>query len=231
LLFKALTFVIVSFSLEIAFSQTTEEFWPILNAHVQLPSDYRLLAFVGSKKGEEYPYQQLHAGLGVGFQWKSFSKFHPLNIDPDKEHLLVVGAGYERLQTIQSGTAKNENRAVAEAFLGFRPASRLLLRDRNRGEFRWVNGVYSTRYRNDLSGAYDIAVHNFRFIPYASAEVFYDSAKNSWNEQQYTAGVQWPFRHFLMLATYYLQQNCTTCTTPRLNVAELSLNVYFRSSH
>jgi len=50
----------------------------------------------------------------------------------------------------------------------------------------------------------------FRFTPYTSAEAFYDGAKDSWDQEQYTAGVQWPYERRLMLETYYLRQNCTT---------------------
>ena len=209
---------------------TNGEFWPALDVHIQLPDHYRLLGFVESKKGEDFSYQQLDAGLGFGYQWKRFSKPHLENIDPDKEYTLVLGGGYEYLRTLQAGkNTSYENRLVLEAFPGFRPASRLLVRDRNRVEFNWTNGVYSTVYRNDLSLEYDIRVGKFRLTPYASAEFFYDGAKHSWNEQQYTAGVQWPYKRVLMLDAYYLRQNCTTCSPAHLNVAGLTLNFYLRN--
>ena len=68
----------------------------------------------------------------------------------------------------------------------------------------------------------------FRFTPYTSAEAFYDGAIHSWSQEQYTAGMQWPRRRRLMLQTYYLRQNCGTCSPPHLNVAGLTLNLYFR---
>jgi len=210
---------------------TTGEFWPTANIHIQLPENYRLLGFVESKKGEEFSYQQLDVGLGFGYQWKTIRKPHPENIDPDKEHTFLFGGGYEYLRTLQAGkNTSYENRLVLEAMPGSRPISRLLVRDRNRVEFRWVNGVYSTRYRNDLSLEYDITVHSFRFSPYTSAEVFYNGATHSWNEEQYTAGFQWPYKRFLMLQTYYLRQNCTTCQPAHLNVAGLTLNFYLRNA-
>lgn len=184
---------------------------------------------VGLKKGEEGAYQQLDSAVGFGYRWKKIGRPHLENIDPDKEHTFLLGAGYENLETLQSGKAKNENRLVLEGMPGFRPTSGLLVRDRNRIEFRWINGVYSTRYRNDLMIEYDVKIHAFRFTPYASAEVFYDSSKSSWNEEQYTAGVQWPFRRLLLLQTYYLRQHCTTSSPNYLNVAGLTLNLFFNN--
>jgi len=206
---------------------TVGEFWPEAEAHIQFPENWRLLGFVGLKNGEDFPYQQVYAGFGLGYQWKQITKPHLENIDPNKEHTFVFGGGYERLQTLNSGKTSAENRLALQAVAQFRPASRLLLSDRNRVEFRWVNGVYSTRYRNLAQGEYDVKMHGFRFTPYASAEVFYNGATSSWNQEWYTAGIEWPYKRILMVQTYYLRQNCTTCNPANLNVGGLTLNFFF----
>ena len=218
--------IVVAGSSAFAQSQTAGEFWPELDAHFQLADEWRLLGFVGSKKGEDFPYQQLNTGLAIGRQWRKFTKPHPENIDPDKEHTLVFGGGYEYLQTV-TGKPQSENRVVLQGMPGFRPRSWLLLRDRNRVEFRWVNGVYSTRYRNYAYGECDLAIRKFRFSPYASAEFFYDGATSSWNQKQYAAGIQWPYKRVLQVDTYYLRQNCTTCSPIHLNVGGLTLSLFF----
>src|SRR5215469_18134178 len=112
-------------------SQTTGEFWPAIDVHYQFSDNLRLLALTELKRGAELGYQQIDAGLGFGYQWKTIEKSHLENIDPDKEHIFVSGGGYEYLHTV-SGKPKYENRLVFEALAGTRPASRLLVRDRNR---------------------------------------------------------------------------------------------------
>ncbi len=72
-------------------------------------------------------------------------------------------------------------------------------------------------------------MRGFRFDPYASAEFFYDISKSSWNQEQYAAGVQLPYRRILMVDLYYLRQNCDTCSPEHLNVFGLTVNVYFGS--
>jgi hypothetical protein len=208
---------------------TETEVWPEVDAHVQLPAHFRALAIAGLQQAVNYPYQQWYVSAGLGYQLKPILKPHLKNIDQDKEHHLVFGGGYEYLQTVQSGKTKYENRLALEGTFGFRLPAGFLVRDRNRVEFRWVDGVYSTRYRNQLRVERDFLVHGFRFAPYGSAEVYYDGAKNSWNEQEYAAGVQWPYKHLWMLETYYLRQNCTTCNPAYLNVAGFTLNFYFRN--
>ena len=110
-----------------------------------------------------------------------------------------------------------------------RPSARWLLEDRNRVELRWVNGEYSTRYRNRLTVERDFLVHQFRFTPYVSAEFFYDGAKQSWNEEWYSVGVNLPYQRLAMLSLYYLRQQCTSCSPGDANVIGVTLNFYFRN--
>ena len=207
-------------------NDTAGAFWPTVNLYTQLTPSVRLLAFGELKKDEEFPYQQGDVGAGLGYQWRSFPQPHLPVIDPDKDHFLVAAAGYEYLHTLQSGTAQHEDRIVIEATPRFRPPLEFLLADRNRVEFRWVNGDYSTRYRNQLRVERAFLLHNFRIDPYASAEFFYDVTKGSWNEEQYAAGFQVPYKGVLLVDLYYLRQDCDICSPEHLNVLGLTISVY-----
>jgi Protein of unknown function (DUF2490) len=212
-------------------TSTETEVWPEVDAHIQLPNHLRVLTFSGVEQGVGYPFQQWYAAAALGYQFKQILRPHLENIDPDKEYYFVIGGGYEYLRTIQSGKVKDENRLVIEMTPGFRPMPKLLLRDRNRIEFRWIDGSYSTTYRNMLNLEHDFLVRGFRFTPYASVEVFYDGDQHSWNEQWYTGGVQWPYKRLLMLDTYYRREHCSSCVPSNWNVAGLSLNFYFRNTN
>lgn len=69
----------------------------------------------------------------------------------------------------------------------------------------------------------------YEFTPYATGELFWDRNHHSWNQNQYAFGVQLPYKRHLMVDTYYLRQNCTTCSEDPLNVWGVTLNLYFRS--
>lgn len=203
------------------------EFWPQINARVQLPRQFRFTGFTGLQNSEAFPYQQIFVGGDLGYQWKRITKRHLVNSDSDKEHALVFAGGYEYLHTLSSGKLKDETRLTLQATFARRPWSPLLITDRNRVEFRWVNGDYSTRYRNLLSLNYDVAVHKHHFSPYGGVEVYYDGGKGSWNEEQYSAGIELPFCRFFNMQTYYLRQHCTTCNPANVNAAGLNLNFFF----
>jgi len=200
---------------------------PEIDAHWQLPEQWRVLGYAGLQQGVDYSYQQWYAALGLGYQFKRFLFPHMQNIDPDKEHYWLFGLGYEYLRTIQTGKTKDENRITADITPGFRLPGEFLIRDRNWIEFRWVNGAYSTTYRNQLSVEHDVLIQQFHFNPYLSAEAFYDGQKHSWNEYWYTVGIYWPYQHVFMLDTYYRRENCPTCTPAYWNIVGLNFNFYF----
>jgi hypothetical protein len=203
------------------------EVWPEVDAHIELPSQLRILSFVGLEQGVNYPFQQWYAATGLGYQFKPILRPHIENIDPDKEHYLLFGAGYEYLRTIQSGVLKTENRLTIDATANYRFPAEFLVRDRNWIELRWIDGVYSTTYRNMMSVERDFVPRGFHFVPYGSAEFFFDGAKHSWNEEWYTGGVYFPYKRIFMIDTYYRRENCKTCTPAYWNAAGVSLNFYF----
>jgi hypothetical protein len=75
----------------------------------------------------------------------------------------------------------------------------------------------------------DLFVHGLHFIPDGSAAVFYDAVSDSWNQEWYAAGTWWPYKHVLMLDTYYRRENCNNCN-PRSRKAGVTLNLCFENS-
>lgn len=205
---------------------TSEAFWPKLSVRYQWPSSLSQTVYSQFKTDAGSQSTQWSAGTDLDLQAKRFARPHLVNIDPSKEHVLVLGIGYEYLDTQGGASPKYENRLKAQATGRHRVGEAVLIEDRNRFEFRWVNGGYSSRYRNRLRVEVDLHQESFRYSPYVSAEVFYSWATNSWNEQQYTVGIQWPHRQLWVLDTYYLRQNCSTCSPQHLNVAGVSLGLF-----
>ena len=211
-------------------SSTENEAWPEVDFHVQLGSSWRSLSFVGLEQAAGYPFQQWYVATGIGRQFKPILKPHWENIDPDKERFLLLGVGYDYLRTTQSGKVFNENRVTFDATPNFRPASRLLLRDRSWLELRWINGTYSTTYRNEPSVEVDLRAHGIRFTPYGAAEFFYDSPKHSWDQEWYTGGVQLPYKRSFMVEIYYRREHCQSCIPENWNVGGMSLQFFFNNT-
>ena len=223
--------VLLLFTAGVARAQTPaaeNEVWPKLSASFELRPQTRLQVYGELQNGEDFPYIQWKVGAMVSYRMKRILRRHETDIDDENEHILVLGGGYEYLQTTQSDKTKRENRIVVQGTGRHLPGAGFLLTDRNRVEFRWVNGVYDFRYRNKLTVNRALKVNSFRLTPYASGELFWDRNHHSWGEDQYSFGVQFPYKQRLMLDTFYLHQNCTTCSQQHINVLGLTLNLYFR---
>jgi hypothetical protein len=204
--------------------------WYTGNVWVRFPSHFRFLGTTELNAATNYSYQQWIVGGAVAYQWKRVSHLeHLVNINSDKESRVVAGLGFEYLWTDKEGTSTGEDRLVLAATPRYRPWRRWLLEDRNRFEFRWVDGVYSTRYRNRLAVERDLLVRDFRFTPYASAEIFYSFSSGTVDEERYEAGIQWPYRRLFMVETYYLYQHSHS-SPDNVNVFGITLNVYLRNS-
>jgi hypothetical protein len=205
------------------------EIWGHLNLFLRLPHNLRLVAGTELDDAFNVDYHQWSASAGLGYRLLRMKREHLLNIDEDKEHHVTTAAGYEYLYTVDGPSTKVENRLGVEITPRTRPFARWLVEDRNRFEFRWVNDKYSTRYRNRLSVERDVVIDGVKLTPYASAEFFYSWGSDSWDEEQYSLGLQVPWRHLAQLQVYYLRQECTSCEPGDANVVGITFNWFLRN--
>jgi hypothetical protein len=199
-----------------------------VKANFDLLPKTRLQVYGELENGEEFPFYQWKTGATLSYRAKRIFKPHRADIDDENEYIVNLGVGYEYIHTIQSDKTKSENRIYIQATPRYLPGKGFLVQDRNRVEFRWINGEYSVRYRNKLTVQHNLKVKKVLFTPYASGELFYSGQFNSWNENRYSFGVQVPYKRSLMVDFYYLRQNCTTCSQNPVNVWGLTLNLYLR---
>jgi len=203
--------------------------WTAFEAHGNVANPMRFTLLAGLKEGGDYAYEQWRVGGQLEFQVKGFVERDLVDIDPTREHKLLVAAGYEYLETTEGTRPGPENRITLGVTPQARPIGGLLLSDRNRVEFRWVDGAYSSRYRNRVGVDYVTKVSSVRLTPYAQAEFFYDITKDAWNEERYTLGIEWPYRRILKLATYYTRQACDGCSPEGVNILGITLHYFLRN--
>ena len=222
----AAAFLLVAASVRAQSSDATV-LWPTVNGWLQLPSHLRILATGQLQDATNADYQEWTGGIGIGYQWKQILKQHLVNINQDKESKVTGGVGYEYVATDVPGNDKREDRLVLTVTPRARPAARWLVEDRNRFEFRWVNGKYSTRYRNRLTVEHDLKFSDFRMTPFAAVELYYSFSSGTLDEEQYSIGLQFPFHPVAMVEVYYLRQQCTSCEPGDANMIGLTANWYF----
>lgn len=222
--------VVLSMSCNTQAQTTTpaNEFWPAINATFDLHSRVGVQVYAEKHNGEDVSLVQWKVGTLLSYRLKRILKTHREDIDEENEYNLVIAGGYEFVQTDQNvSSTKREHRVIVQSTPKYTPGAGFLLQNRNRAEFRWVDGTYNFRYRNKLIVDRAFKLNKFRFTPYAAGELFWDRNHHAWTENQYAFGVQLPYKKLLMLDTYYLRQNCTTCSQDPVSVFGIKLNFYF----
>ena len=210
---------------------TPKQFWPEIDVYINLKPKVRLF-FLGtvSKSTED----------GEGFRGRAFEAQIGAHIDYIPNHHVILRAGYRFGTSIGSDDDSfKEHRFLTEQTLRKMLPGDLLLSDRNREDFRFVDGDFSFRYRNRVTIEREFHLFKERTItPYVSGELFYDTRYNTWNRNRLAAGAQiairrGPLKKMLMhkrqviLDLYYMRQNDSRSDTPHVNAIGAALSLYF----
>jgi hypothetical protein len=122
------------------------------------------------------------------------------------EHLSTL-ISYRYLHTEAfPGRHVNEHRIFGDISPRVNLHRRLVLVDRNRFEWRRVNGNFMYRYRNRIQVERPIEVGEKRVIPYVAFESFYDSRFRAWSRFQIYTGARIPLTKNVTLDSFYMHQ-------------------------
>jgi Protein of unknown function (DUF2490) len=153
-----------------------------------------------------------------------------LREEPDvyRNRYLTFSAGYRYRTGLAGSSSPRENRGILELTWRYPLPSHLVISDRNRGEFRFIQGQpFSTRYRNRLRLEYDFEHGRFECTPYVDFEIFYDTRFDLWTTERYESGVQLPLGLHIVLEPYYLRQNASHSSLQHVNAFGFKFNLYF----
>jgi Protein of unknown function (DUF2490) len=225
-----LCILFVSVGTTVASAQDTSgEIRPESDIYVQLQPMIRI-QFVGSFSGS----------LTTG-DWQATPTFfvetalkpvlrRRLRQQPDvyRDRYLTVRAGYRYRTDLASGGSAHENRGILELISRYPLPWHLVVSDRNRGEFRFMEDKpFSTRYRNRLRLEYDFERDRFECTPYVDFEIFYDTRFDQWTRRQYESGGQFPVGAHVVLEPYYLRQDNSHSVPQHVNAFGFKFNLYF----
>jgi hypothetical protein len=183
---------------------------------------------VSAKKERDVDYSNTEYG---GDLEVSVRRFRPLlfrrllELDATRAKRISIRVGYRYKRSLNTGTPVNENRPTAEFTLRWMFPGDFLMSNRARGEFRFVNGVYSWRYRDLIKFDKEIQVRHYAFTAYTSAEAFYDSGPNQWNRFRFTGGMLFPLGKRFAFEPYYTYQISPHSQPRGLNALGLALQL------
>lgn len=211
-------------------SDSTNEFWPEFDFFIKLNEKSRIYALYTATKPENLEtYADGQTGIHIDFYAvPSFRKRLVEYVDASRSKMLMVRAGYLITRPKNNSGTATEHMATFEATARAHLPGGWLLSDRNRVDFRWLDGSPKHRYRNRLKLEKTFDVGRCQLTPYAHAEPFYDFKPRDWSRLRYAVGAEWNITKRIILEGYYLRQNTWASVPQFVNAAGLAVQFYFR---
>jgi hypothetical protein len=211
-------------------SDSATEAWPEFNLYLNLNDKSRLfLLYSATRKENLGTYADGQSGIYFDY-WAlpPLRRDSHKHADASRSKLLLMRAGYLFSRPLNGSEAATEHMVTFEANArALLPAS-LLLSDRNRVDFRWVNGELKRRYRNRLKLEKTFRTGRFEFTPYGHGEVFYGVEQSKFTRLRYAAGMEWAITSRIVFEAYYLRQNDWTGAPKFVNAIGTALQFYLR---
>ena len=206
-------------------SSQQAQFLPEVDAYLKLNPDIRV-SFQAKDTREGGDPTQAEIGPSMEFYLKPLVRLTEItdfDLDDAKKRPLVLAAGYRYL----SAPGKPGTNRIPIAVTSHLPlTAKLLLTDRNRVDLDWSNG-FTWRYRNMLCLERTVAIRSYHLIPYASAEIYYESQYGKVSTTELYAGSQLPLgKHFQLVPYYEHQNNTGKHPNKQLHGIGLTLNIY-----
>ena len=208
------------------------QFLPEVDAYLKLNPNIRV-SFQAKDTREGGDSTQAEIGPSMEFYLKPLVRLKEItafDLDDAKARPLVLTAGYRYL----AAPGKPGTNRIPIAVTSRLPIkAKLLLTDRNRADLDWSDGSFTWRYRNMLSLERTVAISSYHLIPYASAEIYYESQYSKVSATELYAGSLFPMGKHVQLKAYYEHQNNTgKHPNSQVHGLGLTLNIYMsREGH
>ena len=179
--------------------------WPEVDVFLRLNSTARI-ALVATTVQENGKTTDGEFGGNLDLFHKPIRRSPKLmfHLDESKNRVLLIRSGYRYLPSYTGGSA--ENRVLIEVTVRHPLTSHfgdVLLSNRNRMDFRVIDGTYSWRFRSRLSVERELSLGLVRVNPYSRFEIFYDSRFAAVSRTELMMGAAFPVTRYLELEGYF----------------------------
>ena len=207
---------------------TQLEFVPEINAYLKLTDTTRLflLGTLTENLSEGATDGELGAHLDITLAPIFRPRLRQANWERDR--YLWIRLGYQLLGNLDDRDGGvTEHRGIVEATGRVPLPWDVWLANRMRVELRDLDGDFSTRFRFRLGIERQFVVAGRTVVPYAQAEVFYDTRFGAWNRQRYQAGVEIELTEHVRIEPYYARQEDQRSSPAHLDQIGFVLKFYY----
>jgi|SRR6187200_251339 len=148
--------------------------------------------------------------------------------DNERRYMLSFAANYELTKSFGPSTTSIGQKAMFDVTPRYSLPSRIMIQNRVRFEFRSAEGEKDFWFRDRLRVERKFRVWKARFRPYATGEIIWTKANDSWGRNVLSAGVEVRIlRKRAMLDINYQRKNCDICSFPDVNAVGVNFNLFF----
>jgi hypothetical protein len=210
-------------------ADTREEFWPEFDAFFKLNDRTRLFLMGSATRGEDTDssdgnirYLSGEVGAHLDYTLRPFLRTDLREEDWQRNRYLWLRVGYRHLADFDDWSG-GEDRGILELSARDPLPNDFSLTGRLKWEARDIDGRYSNRYGIRFGAEKPLATGGWAFVPYAHAEILYDTRFDTWNRQRYQAGIEFAVNSRWRIEPYLVHQDDSRSEPGHLNALGLTL--------
>ena len=212
-------------------SGTKQEVWPEVNLFYKLNDNFRIYALYSATKLKNSSFTD--GGFGIYLDYFTLARGREklgFDIrDSTAGYYLWLRAGYLYSSTPpESEDPFKENTFVTEANVRFHLPYEILLTNKNRFDWRSINGSFEPRYRPRLTVEKDMHTEYLYFTPSIYAEYYVYFHGGGLNRFRISPSIQIKVTSHLEFETYYVHQFDNGKNVNALNAMGLALKFYLK---
>jgi hypothetical protein len=207
-----------------------DEFWPEAKVYIKTGETHRIYLQASGTRSRADGYKDGQLGAHLDFYFTPLLKHRPQrHPDTGRNKMLMIRTGYYFSQTpTGSQDPSTEHTPAVEFTPRFYLPKLILVENRFRGDFRFVNGLFMPRFRYRVRVERTFKMVRSALTPYTEFEAFYDWRYNAFHRQRYSSGIEWVLSKRFAVEGYYLRQQDSKSSQRGTDVAGLVLHFYFR---
>jgi hypothetical protein len=203
------------------------EFVPELNAYANLSDRTRLFVLSDVTRNTTADSTEGEFGVHLDYTLKPILRPELHDANWERNRYLWTRVGYVQLSTPDArSSGPTERRGIIELTGRIPLPHEFWLVQRGRVDLRDIGGESSQRYRYRLGVEREFNVGGVVMVPYAQAEIFYDTRFDSWNRKLYQAGAEVELAKHWRIEPYLARQNDSRSTTGNVDRMGLVLKYY-----
>jgi uncharacterized protein DUF2490 len=211
-------------------SSTQKQIWPELEVYYRINEKFRLYGLVsGTRSNSEYTDGTASVYIDYfALPWLRGRNDTELG-DSSRGYFLWFRAGYSYSDAPPSDKKKVVNIIETETNNNFHLPGDLVMIDRNRFDWRWVNGLFQPIYRPRIKFAKNLKTQYLTLDAYVWTEYFFYLNDNTQNRLRLTLGTEIKVFKNMDFEVYFLHQFQNKQYVAPLNAIGIQLDFYFRS--